>query len=106
VVTVIQVLGRSWRIIDSLDLGWGWFSALIEDERNDFVWLDVKLDISSVTSSLSLSLSLWIVRKSQSQPQKSDLRPHFFTLSTVFLNLRPSAQTNLTALGLDLTAPQ
>ena len=99
-VTVIQVLGRSWRIIDSLDLGWGWFSALIEDERNDFVWLEVKLDISSVTSSLSLSLR--IVRKSQSQPQKSDLRPHFFTLSTVFLNLRPSAQTNLTALGLQI----
>ena len=75
----------------------GFLHYLIEDERNDFIWLDLKVDIS-VTSSLFLSLSG--LSECLSQPQKSDLRPHFFTLSTVFLNFRPSAQTNLTALGL------
>lgn len=85
----------------SIHWTWGWFSALVEDERNDFIWLDLKVDISVASSLSQCGLS-----ESLSQPQKSDLRPHFFTLSTVFLNFRPSAQTNLTALGLDLTAPQ
>ena len=35
----------------------GFLHYLIEDERNDFIWLDLKVDIS-VTSSLFLSLSL------------------------------------------------
>ena len=54
----------------------GFLHYLIEDERNDFIWLDLKVDIS-VTS--SLSLSLWIVRKSFSAPEVS--------LATTFLHV-------------------
>ena len=95
-VTVIQVLIINSHSLEDLV---GFLHYLIEDERNDFIWLDLKVDIS-VTSSLFLSLSG--LSECLSQPQKSDLRPHFFTLSTVFLNFRPSAQTNLTALGLQI----
>ena len=56
----------------------GFLHYLIEDERNDFIWLDLKVDIS-VTSSLFLSLSLCIVRMSLSAPEVS--------LATTFLHI-------------------
>lgn len=70
---MIQVLGP-YRAL--FHWTWGWFSALIEDERNNFIWLDLKVDISVASS---LSLSVWIVRKSLSAPE--------VRLTTTFLHV-------------------